>query len=333
MSNRKQVISIGDEQILQLAKVQNKKWLYSKFPNIEHITGKMIDGKKQLTIYVNDDDVLNIPKTVTVKLNDDVSQEIEINILPSITKKLTQNNFIPKIEVVSASSSVPAQLKYNIYEQSTAWCKGSICCLAEHDYKNKDGSIIKVKCAITAGHIFTGKNFYNENGFRDLSAKGGDATSNGHAIGKYWFLSMNNSMDIAAVVLNLNLIPADFNDFKRFNNKFYKIDSSSKGESVTILSCLNNGKPREAKIINEKTNVEIRYENSYKKLETIHNVMLIGTEQNGQTSGVSQGGDSGACVYHTKTNSLIGLILGSNKQSTYVLPIEKVLSNNKFTVL
>ena len=329
MSKKKEIISIGNEQILQLAKVQNKERLYSKFPNIEHITGKMIDGKKRLTIYVNDDDILKIPKTVTVKLNEHVSQRIKTNILPSISKELILNSFIP------APVSVPleAQLKYTIYEQTTVWNKGSICCMAEHDYQNNDGSTIKVLCAVTSGHIFTEKNFYIVNGFRNLSAKGGDAISNGYAIGKNWFLNIDHKMDIAAVVLNLKQIPDDFKYFRRFNNTFYQIDSSSRGESVTVLSGFNGGKTIHAQILNECADITIYYENSPDNGTIIHNVILIGRIQNGQSVNVSQGGDSGGCVYHTRTNSLIGLILGQDKQSTFVLPVESVLSENKFTVL
>jgi hypothetical protein len=72
---------ISNEALVQLAKAQNKKRLYDKFPNIEHISGRLVDGKRQLTIYVNDDDIQKLPKTVSVYLNEHTKLRVKTNMI------------------------------------------------------------------------------------------------------------------------------------------------------------------------------------------------------------------------------------------------------------
>ncbi len=157
---------IGNEQIVQLAKAQNKNRLYSEFSNIEHITGKMIDDKRQLTIYVNDDNIEEIPKTVKVQLNKNNFTRIRTNIVPAVSREIR-----PLINSASISDS------RDIFVGNV----DSICCLAT------DG---ESTVAVTTAHGFYGKISGN-----DWFPKSSYKTNIGYVI--YY----NYNLDIAIIVL------------------------------------------------------------------------------------------------------------------------------------
>jgi hypothetical protein len=127
---------LGTEQILELAKVQNKDLLYSTFPNIEYISDVPFDNKKRLTICIKDDNFDKIPKTVKVQLNKDTFTRVRTNIV---------NNAQP---LLPASPLLIKPFGLGVGNNSSD--SGSLCCLVRHKNDRKFVGML------TVAHNFSG---------------------------------------------------------------------------------------------------------------------------------------------------------------------------------
>jgi hypothetical protein len=212
------------------------------------------------------------------------------------------------------------QLTNNIYEMGSN-VTGSVCCLLQH--KEMQDKF----CLITAGHLFTNKKEIHHVNLGILKpAK--TVLSNNNVIGKLVFQAMNSNCDFALIKLDHK---PDFNLWHKFNNQLY--DQNISSPEVVILSYKNNGNIKKAFIVEKNTNIDIPFDNittnhGYKSFSKI---MFIGSTPNKDTcKTVSQGGDSGACVFHEKTGTLIGLLMGGNKKYTFVVPIQHILKKLEY---
>ncbi|MGO4699609.1 hypothetical protein AB4Z50_35995, partial [Paenibacillus sp. 2TAB26] len=118
-------------------------------------------------------------------------------------------------------------------------------------------------------------------------------------------------------------LPEDSN-YVKFNNQFHQvIDKDVKTDFANITMLSKGNKIKTAFIIDYNVGFPVHYDNGpfFKK-----NLICIGTTNKRETTmPISDDGDSGSCIYHTKTNKLIGMLLGKNEKFSLVLPIEEAL--------
>jgi hypothetical protein len=217
------------------------------------------------------------------------------------------------------------QLANNVYEWGSN-VKGAVCCLVQH-IEAPD-----FFCMITAGHLFTDKNSIIFKHYGNID-KQRTVLCNGKVEGDLAYQTMNPYCDFALIRLN-NKPNLDL--WHKFNHQLYHNNLIS--PEVCILSNINHGIVKEAFIVDKNTDVEIPFTNISENngYVSFSEIMLIGSTPDKDTcKTVSQGGDSGACVFHEKTGRLIGLIMGGNNKYTYVVSIQNILKqlNNKYLVI
>lgn len=299
-------LDISEIAIAQIAKVQNEEKLYEQFPSIEFASDTLKDGESCLTLYVKDDNTKGIPSFVNAEINK-----------TTIVKVLT--------EVVSnMGDGKPhiGQLTHDIVDSQTPNYFGSICCVVD--------SLVNpnFKGIVTSGHIFTNGEYIDYEGFvRQNQVK--NVLSNGYVIGKLHFQQISSYQDLAIAELDKNSTIQD--DCLSFPKGYYDVsisDLNSQEYNVTILSRNNN--KRGAYILDFNIAMGLYYGSSQK---FIKNIILIGSANNKEDSKkVSEGGDSGSCVYHTDSQKLVGILLGGNDKFSFVLPIKEILTNNNFKI-
>ncbi|HCC52266.1 MAG TPA: hypothetical protein DEQ30_09600 [Porphyromonadaceae bacterium] len=296
---------ISPDVLLQLAKRQNKRQLYDKFKNIEYINDTY-NGSKKLSIYVKDDDIQDIPKSVTVRLNEETKLRVKTEIVPQTSHLLYKSSF--------GYVSPIGQNSYGIGLCEKAPDVGSICCLVQHRKFRFLG-------LLTAGHIFTGntiKNFCGENYSHPK------VYSRGNLIGSLFSQYMSpSSGDIAFV--QLNKIHGDL-PLKRFYNNIYDVSTMDEGKLQVKISS-KKSRLRDALVYKAGINIGMHYGGVKMPL---YDVIELRT-RTGSTSNVpiSMGGDSGGCVYiegNKGNDALVGMLIGGDYRSCYVLPISKILN-------
>jgi hypothetical protein len=294
---------LSNEVFVQLAKAQNKKRLYDKFPNIEHISGKIIDGKKRLTIFLKDDNNQGIPKSISVRLNEETKLRIQTNVISPI------EDFFPDNVVEQTTIQETDYIAWN----QTAMNQGSICCFVGYKYNKTFRGVV------TAGHVFTNNTMENLGSNTGIIKKPANYSTivSGNTIGELFFQKMGNDIDIAVVELKPPIMPQNIMNFKG------PCQSFKVGQPVVILSKIN-GK-RSAVISGIEESPVLSYSGIGYRM-----IGLISITKNNQN--VSDLGDSGGCVYDVY-GYLIGMILGQNDTHSFVLPLKDFLSTYNFHLL
>lgn len=306
-SSKQENWGISEIAIAQIAEASYKTKLKAKFSNIIEVSATLTnDGKRCIAIYLKDNITKDIPSSLKAELN-----ETKIIDVPT---ELISNTGIAKVHI--------AQLTNNIEDSRTRDYPGSICCAVDSlNYPNFRG-------IVTAGHIFThGKNInYNQyvqpNEIRDTY-------SNNSFIGKLYYQEISDAIDIAIVELRTGSQLSE--ECMSFMNSFYECtykDLYADKENITVLSRNNNS--RNGFILDFNLTLPMYYDIEGKY---VSNLILIGSAPNKNDSKtLSSAGDSGSCVFHIKTKQLIGILIGGDKNFSFVLPIEEVIKSNNLKI-
>lgn len=295
---------ISKSAISRLAANQNRDELLAKHPNIECVSDTLKNGNSTVTIYVKDNQIETIPKELSATLKNG-----------SVVKVPT--------EIISDSGEGTPHIGQATDELSDSNSRnyfGSICCMVDSTTNPN------FKGIVTAGHVFTYGDYFDYGGVLGENQRR-DALLNGNPKAKLFFQQMKFNQDIAITELidkaNLN---ANYISFAKGYYQVSEFDFNSNTQNVTIASRQNN--IRDAYILDFNVSFEIKYFNSPRY---VRNIILIGSTNDRATSQtVSEGGDSGSCVYHKETGRLIGLLLGGNKKFSFVLPIQETLNSFNF---
>lgn len=291
-------IELNSAEIARLAVIQNRDVLMAKYPNIESVSDSLKhEGEYFVTIYVRDDKTDQIPKELTVTFPNGTESKVETEIIADT------GSGRPQCDEVS-DTQTPEYL-------------GSLCCMVE------SGINPTFLGAVTSGHVFTFGDFKNYGGF--LGTKRG-VNINRQNVAQLYFQQMKYNQDLAVVELSNKV------NVKSFPDGFYTItetDLKTKTPNITIES--KNGNIRTAYILDHNVTFDVKYFNGTRQMQ---NIILIGDAPDREKSkNVSQGGDSGSCVYHTQTGKLIGMLLGGNEKFTFVLPLQDTLKTYNFKLI
>lgn len=290
--------------IAQLAKVQNEAKLLAKFPNIESVSEIVKNGASCLRLYVKDNNTEKLPETVDVILNEKEGLKVKTEFVTNV------GDGIPHY----------GQDSVNIVDSHSPTYYGSVCCAIKSElYPDFKG-------VLTSGHIFTKGQYLNYNGYVTTNNIR-NALSNDIPIGKLYYQEINPTQDLAIVELFDN---SHFSDnFLNFNGYHEcTINDIISEEPVTVLS--RNGNKREAYIIDFNITRQIYYGLNQK---FVTNIILIGSSPDIEKSKtVSEGGDSGSCVYH-KSGKIVGMLLGGDNKFSFVLPFKETLQSNNLKII
>jgi hypothetical protein len=296
--------SISKIAIAQLAKVQNEAKLLAKFSNIESVSETIKNGDSCLRLYIKDDNTESLPEIVDVLLNERKIVKVKTEIVPNV------GDGIPHY----------GQDSVNIVDSNSPTYYGSVCCAVRSElYPSFKG-------VLTSGHIFTKGKYINYDGYVTTN-NSRNALSNNNPIGKLYYQEINPTQDLAIVELFEN---SNFSDnFLQFHDHHEcTIDDIISQEPVTVLS--RNGNKRDAYIIDFNITRQIYYGINHK---FVTNIILIGSSPDiEQSKTVSEGGDSGSCVYH-KSGKIVGMLLGGDKKFSFVLPFKETLQSNNFKII
>jgi hypothetical protein len=301
-------LRLSELVVAQIAKVQNEGTLHMQFPNIISFSDTLLNDKACLTLYIEDENVKDIPAFVPAKLN-------ENNIVQVQTKILAGS--LPAKPYISQSAD-------EIKDSFPASGIGSFCCLIR-----RGDDFVGL---VTAGHNFTQGNFKNLGGFQFGNAMR-DVFLNNAVIGKLYYQKMNFTQDMAIVeVTNVTNLMTGYKSF----SSFYKVTQSDvkSFKNVTIESRPNINRrlpdKRDACIIDCNISYPLNYYGIYHDYK---NVVLLADSPEPNSRDVSAPGDSGGCVYLKDTDQLIGILIGGNGKYSVALPIEEILSINNFKIL
>ncbi len=306
--DKDEALSMDDMAWTRLAVRQNSDLLHAKYSNIVSISDTMRrDGQRVVAIYLADDDDEQIPETLTAKLANGEKRTIPTEVIDSAGPGRPQ---------IGQATDEVSDNRYPSYY-------GSICCLVEST-DNPD-----LKGAVTAGHIFTHGDYFNYKGWVSGHNQH-DALIRNIPKGKLHFQQMTYNRDVAIVELASHTDL--FDGYMAFNDSFHEVsdeDLMTEQPNVRIISRRN--KQRDGYILDYNFAVDIHYQNTTKY---IRNIILIGSCPDRKSSRtLSEGGDSGSCVFEISSNKLIGILLGGNLRYTFVLPIQHILQENHFKVI
>jgi YbgC/YbaW family acyl-CoA thioester hydrolase len=299
-------VTLDQPAIAQLAKVQQEEQLFERFPNIECISDTLKAGEACLTLYINDEQTKGIPAAVPVKVNGTTTFMVKTELVTNM------GNGKPHV----------GQLTHDIAHNQSPEYLGSLCCLVESTVNPN------FKGVVTSGHIFTKGRFMNFDGIA-VAEQTLTALSNHKSIGTVCFQQMTSSQDLAIVE-----IPPDsplVNELKSFSGGAYQVsayDTHTTQPNITILS--RNKNQRDAYLLDLNVSMKVYYNGGEK---VMRNLILIGSTNDKQTSKtVSNGGDSGSCVFHKDSGKLIGMLMGGNDTFTFVLPLEQTLLTHNYQI-
>jgi hypothetical protein len=296
-------------EIAQLALLQNEQFLKVKFPNIFIISDAVADASKGdthvIALYLKDNNAEGIPDKLEVKMPDGSTQLIETEIIKG-----------------SGSARIQySQLNSEVNNDSEIEYPGSLCCGVR---KTDDPNFLGI---VTAAHIYTVGQFKPY--FGELNAgKQNGIRLNGQHSGKWKYMALNHSQDLAVAILDPNITQDE--NYMKFYNKFYTISDQDVREKTQITMLSRNNKEKTGYIIDYKIGLDVDYEqSSFKK-----NVILISAVPNREKpQPISDDGDSGSCVYDAKSKKLIGILLGTSHNFSLVLPIEETLKSFNLTTV
>lgn len=291
-------------EIVQNAVDQNEAVLKSKFSNINSISCAVNDLNKTeshvAAIYLKDHSTMGIPSTLKVKMDDGITRIVPTQVI--------EGGGEAKVHIAQGNSV--ADCKSRDY-------KGSICC-AVRSKRNPDFTGI-----VTSAHIFTQGEYKNKSGKLDPDDQR-DVFFDDEMLGQWFYSQLNESQDLIIIRLDDSSL-ADDPKLKKFDDRHYVVSDPDVGSEVTILS--RKDKKTKAYILDHNVGYPIEYENGtfYKT-----GVILIGNDPDRTISKpVSVPGDSGSCVFIQKenTDNLLGILLGSDENFTFVLPVKSTLSS------
>lgn len=303
-SEAKGTLDCSNADIAKLAVAQYEKLLKIKFPNIASVSDSVTQyggsDSHNLTIYLKDDNDAGIPTILEV--NTPYGNK-------TIKVEIVKNVGVSEIQYSQSRSEVAREDFLNF--------TGSLCCGVTSTIDGND-----FRGIVTSGHIYT-KGLYKDdyNGLLDVADQT-NAMLNGTKAGKWYYKMLNANQDLMVVALDEEFGPDQ--DYKKFGNEFYEVgDGDVRTEKKNVTMMAHNNRSIEAFILDYNIGLDINYDNgpAYKG-----NVILIGSTNKKDTSKpISAKGDSGACVYHTQTGALIGILLGKNEKYSLVLPVRETL--------
>lgn len=296
-------VEFSNAELAKLAVIQNEQYLKLKFPNILSVSDAVHDLNNPeshvVALYLKDDKAEGIPDKLEIKMPDGSVRTIGV--------ELVQNMGIGEIHI--------SQKNNNVSDISSPLYQGSICC------KVKSTTNPNFVGIVTSGHIYSNGHRLNMGGI--LSNEQQKVTLIDQTKSGKWFLQViNNQQDLAVAQLDNNT--NSDSQYQSFAVGYYTVSDNDVNQpepNVTIIS--KGNKIRDAFIIDYNIALDINYHT-----ETIYmnKIILIGSNPNRDKSqSLSEGGDSGSCVYEKSTMKLIGMLLGGNNKFSFILPIEKTL--------
>ncbi len=298
-------VQYSNADIAKLAVAQNEQSLKTKFPNILSVSDAVHDlnstDSHVIALYLKDNNTVGIPDRLEVKMPDGSMKTIATEIVKGV-----------------GEATIHLEQSDSVADINDSSYKGSICCAVKSATNKNFWGIV------TAAHIYTHGDYKTDNNTVLNSVMAREVLFNDKIMGKWFYKQMLDNQDLIIVKMNDNV---PINDLKHFNNQYHAVsDADIKNEraKVTILS--KDNKKTEAYILDYNIGYPVRYTNGsfYKK-----DIILIGSKPDRNDSKpVSQPGDSGSCVFLTATNEMVGILLGSNENFTFVLPIQSTLSPN-----
>lgn len=288
-------IEYTNAETAKLALVQNEQYLKVKFPNILSVSDAVHDLDQSeshvIALYLKDNNTVGIPDRLEVKMPDGKTNTISTEIVKGVGGGGIQIN--QKDEIRNKNNH------------------GSVCCVVDTSNGPK---------VVTAGHVFSNGNTTNYGGELDVSDQT-PAQVNKSLIGNWFFQIINQKNDVS--LASLDDLKEDLALISFKGKGHYKIsDFDIRKTQVKIVSNVFSPNERTGYILDYNTVWEVKYKNE-KVIKK--NIVVIGSTTDRNTSKtVSQGGDSGGCVYEPISGNLIGLILGGNSMFTWVLPLQEI---------
>jgi len=193
---------------------------------------------------------------------------------------------------------------------------GTICCVLKKGDKNY---------LLTCGHVLNGGSVLIEESTKEgwfVNPITDDTESSDEAykaIGTWSFGLIDDEFDVALVEID-----SDISSFFKPTGEPVVYENSLLGQEVFVNGRINKIAGYIAGQI--KGTTEFEYNGGKHKLK---NLILISGSKDGQPNCITEGGDSGSLVYLTPDNSALGMVVGANKQYTYVIPMASIIEKTK----
>jgi hypothetical protein len=294
--------------VARFAVAQNEQNLRIQFPNIVSVSDAVADLSKPdshvVVLYLKDESATLIPAKLEAKMPDGSVRSIATEVIKgagTVTIHLSQQDTVSEV-------GFPLDI-------------GSICCIVQSK-RNPDFLGI-----VTAAHVYTkGEFLTNNNTFLDASLQS-KVEFNGVVQGKWFYKQLLDNQDLIVVQMDSGITVDNFDHPILFNDQYYSVSDADIGNTEVTIQARN----QQYKAFILDHNVQkypIRYGNgTFEK----NDLILIGNDRNRQNAKpVSQPGDSGAGVYVEVDGQkqLVGILLGSDVNFTFVLPVKDTLSPN-----
>ncbi len=300
-------LNFNSADIARMALSQNAQFLKDKFPNILSVSDAVKDAGEShvIAIYLKDKNTVDIPSQLEVLMPDGTKKTIDTEII--------KDTGMPRIQYSQLDTQIASDvdMKY----------PGSLCCAV----RSVDG----FRGVVTSAHINTFGMYELYNGVLNPD-KQTPVFFNGDLGGKWIFKILNSTQDLA--VVSLDPAQAESSNLKKFKDKYHKVvDADVKTSIPNIRMLSRNNKTIEGYIIDYNVGLDVGYSDGshYKK-----NIILVSTTRDRQQAQpISEDGDSGSSIFHIETGSLIGILLGTAKNFSLVLPIEATLKSFNLTTV
>jgi len=305
-------MNYSQAEIARRAVEQHEERLRMKFPNIKTVSDAVHDLNQKeshvIAIYLKDNNTKNIPEKLDVRM-------------PDGTIKTLSTEMVLRVGTATIQFSQPDSEVSNDIDPVYP---GSICCAVRSTTDPKFFGVV------TSAHIIT-HGVYDES-YNDIQNPPipTNVLLDGNKAGTWFYKLLSYNQDLAVIKLDDGQELSE--NYKYFSNQYYTvsgIDVKPQQPNVTIIS--KNNRIRDAYILDYGKGTDVIYDGVkvYKK-----NIIFIGSTNDRQNSHpVSQGGDSGSCVFKRGTDQLIGMLLGCDEKFTFVLPIDKTLQSQNLITL
>lgn len=295
-------------ELARFAVIQNEPNLRKQFPNIISVGDAVDDLSKPdshvVVLYLKDENIADIPAKLDAKMPDGSVWSIPTEVIKG-----------------GGTARVHLSQQDTIAEVGFPLDIGSVCCIVESK-RNPDFLGI-----VTAAHVYTkGAFLTNNNTFLDASLQA-KVAFNGVVQGKWFYKQLLDNQDLMVVQMDPGITVDNFEQLIRFNDQYYSVSDADIGNTEVTIQARNQ--QYKAYILDHNVQkYPIRYGNgTFEK----NDLILIGNDPNRQNAKpVSQPGDSGAGVYVEVDGQkqLVGILLGSDVNFTFVLPVRDTLSPN-----
>lgn len=297
--------------VARFATVQNEQNLRLQFPNIVSVSDTVDLSKPDshvVVLYLKDDNTGRIPAQLEAKMPDGSVRSVATEIIKG-----------------GGAARIHLSQEDTVCEVGFPLDTGSICCAVQSKRKPDFLGIV------TAGHVYTKGNYLTDNNtFLDASLQS-NVAFNGISQGKWFYKQLLDNQDLVIVQMDPGITVDSFEKLIRFNDQYYGVSDADIGNTQVTIQARNQQYKAYILDYNVK-NYPIRYGNgTFEK----NDLILIGNARNRQDAKpVSQPGDSGACVYVEvgDQKQLVGILLGSDVNFTFVLPVKDTLSLNFIVV-